>query len=240
MSYSIESIRKAVSGLNDHIKFYSDAIKSGETLKVSISTGNKKIGRVMNVSLAPIVTCGSACNVCMGLCYDIKAVLQYGNVMKARARNTAIYRMNSDLYFAQIRGAIRRRRSNKLFRWHVAGDIPNVDYLAEMVAIARENPDFIFWTYTKQYHIVNAYVAQHGGDMREAIPTNLSIMFSVWRGLPCVNPYSFPVFDVIFNDDTTEEKLRKMEYFRCPGNCDLCKEHNRGCVTGESASVWEH
>ena len=123
-------------------------------LKVAISKGNSKIGKVMNVSLAPILTCGN-CSKCKYYCYDLKAILQYPGTCAARARNTSIWQRSPELYFAQIRKAIKGRRTNKYFRWHVSGDIPNKAYLAEMVAIAKEHPEFIFWTYTKMYWLVN-------------------------------------------------------------------------------------
>ena len=39
---------------------------------LAISKGNRKIGRVMNVSLMPVRTCKN-CKECKHYCYDIKA-----------------------------------------------------------------------------------------------------------------------------------------------------------------------
>ena len=42
-----------------------------DTLSVTLSRGNRKIGRFANVSLAPIVSCGNCCG-CKSFCYDLK------------------------------------------------------------------------------------------------------------------------------------------------------------------------
>lgn len=238
--YSNETIKKYIAKMKSTMDAYkADFIDSPKKAvnAVSISKGNKKIGRVMNVSLAPILTCAN-CSECLHLCYDIKAALQYGNVMKARARNTVLALYFPELYFDAIRAAIKRRRKNKYFRWHVGGDIPNYKYFENMVQIAREFSEFTFWTYTKNYGIVNLYVQKYG---RDAIPENMTIMFSEWDGMPLVNPYNFPVFTCKLKDGN---KNHGPEYFnnlyRCPGNCDICKTLHRGCIAGETTYADEH
>lgn len=235
MKYSNESIKKYLESAKAIFSEYSAKL---EDLKVCISTGNKKIGKVMNVSTLPVMACGN-CSECMHYCYDIKANLQYGNVLKARSRNLVLARLNRAEYFRQIRQAIARRRTNKYFRWHVAGDILDGEYFAEMVAIAREFPEFTFWTYTKMYIIVNSYCRQNGG--KSAIPSNLSIMFSEWDGMPIYNPYGFGTFSCKLEGGN---KNHPAEYFdtlyKCPGNCDICKELKRGCLVNEDTYADEH
>lgn len=230
MAYRKETIAEYIAKVKNEVK----KANAGKEMELSISQGNKKIGRVLNVSLPPILTCHN-CSKCKHLCYDIKANIQYPNVREARARNLAILKADRQKYFGQIRGKCRRRRKNKYFRWHVAGDIIAKWYLAEMVNIAREFPDFVFWTYTKMYELVNEYVAEHGGSREAAIPSNLIIMFSEWRGMPMNNPYGFPEFRVVFKDDT----IKPVGYY-CPGNCDICKKTGRGCIGGETTYCHEH
>ena len=232
--YKIESVKKAVHDLRETTSSYRAIIRGqgSGAVTMCISKGNRKIGRVMNVSLAPVLTCAN-CSECKMLCYDIKAVLQYRNVVDARARNTALLLEDRDEYFRRIDDAISRRRLHKFFRWHVAGDIIDADYLDNMCTIARNHPDFVFWTYTKNYAVVNEYCRRRGG--RVAIPENLSIMFSEWRGMPMVNPYGFPEFSVVFKDDE-----HKPAGHYCPGNCDVCKATRRGCIAGETTYCHEH
>ena len=237
MSYSSASLLKVRSALFAAIEGY--AAKNPDEYKITISSGNVKIGRVMNFSLAPLLTCGKACRVCAGICYDIKACLQYPNsVIDARARNTAMAQNHLDVVFSRIDEAMSRRRKNKFFRWHVAGDIISEEYFAMMVRLAWLHPDFVIWTYTKQYSLVNAYCDKYG---RDAIPSNFSIMFSKWDGLAMPNPYNFPVFNCRLKDgnkDTSDSWFDST--YKCPGNCDICKACGRGCVAGESAWCDEH
>lgn len=237
MAYSNKTLKKVVNLLNVSIEGYK--AMNPDAVKVCISKGNVKIGRVMNFSLAPIITCGHRCAHCMGICYDIKACAQYPNtVIDARARNTALMFVARDRLFNEIDKAMSRRRRNKFFRWHVSGDIYDFDYFCRMVENARKHPDFTIWTYTKQYEIVNQYCDMYG---RDAIPANFSIMFSKWDGVPMINPYNFPVFACKLasgNVDTSEDWF--VNTFKCPGNCDICKACHRGCVAGESAWCNEH
>lgn len=205
-----------------------------DEITMCISSGNSKIGRVMNVSLMPVMTCGN-CKECKYLCYDIKACNQYPNtVIDARMRNTVLLRRDRSEYFRRINAALSRRRKNKYFRWHVAGDIVDIDYFDRMVELARKHPDFIFWTYTKMYRVVNEWCLMNGGT-RDAIPGNLHIMFSEWRGMPMLNPHGFPEFRVVFKSDAV-----KPAGFYCPGNCDVCKAAGRGCLAGETTYCNEH
>ena len=221
--------RKAV----DNIRLYIDDFmhEDIEKLHVVISKGNRKIGRVLNVSLAPIITCCN-CSGCMKLCYDIKAVLQYSNVAKARAKNYVLLMRDRDKYFSEIAKACSKRRTNKFLRFHVSGDIIDIDYFDRMVKLARQFPDFKMWTYTKAYHIVNKWCELNG---KENVPNNLSVMFSEWRGMPMNNPYKFPEFKVVFKD---EEKPVNVKW--CCGNCELCIKNNSHCVKGETVYCMEH
>lgn len=201
-----------------------------EDLTICITNGNRKIGRVMNVSLLPIFTCLNNCEGCRFFCYDIKACMQYKNVITARAKNTVLLWRDRNRYFELIEKKISRRRKNKFFRWHVAGDIIDGDYLQRMIDIARRHPDFVFWTYTKQYSIVNRYCDKYG---RESIPGNLSIMFSQWDGIAIVNPYHFPEFRVYDDISDAREHI-------CPGNCEICLKAKTGCPYGVTSAVKKH
>ena len=234
-----ETIAKFIKTAKSALKHYRERIENGDALKVCITSGNVKIGRVMNVSLLPIVTCAN-CRECKRLCYDIKACLQYVCVLMARARNTALAMYNRDEYFRQIAAKLSRRKTRKFFRWHVGGDIPDYDYFERMIAVAEAFPDFRFWTYTKNYGIVNLYCARHGGS-KDCVPSNLVVMFSKWDGMKMLNPYGFPEFYCKLpdgNKDTTEEEFSKMH--KCPGNCEICLATGRGCPFAETSVANAH
>ena len=231
--FTKKALKNYLSRLQNALNEYEQI--NPETLKICISTGNRKIGLVWNISLPPIVCCGN-CKECKNYCYDIKACNQYSNVVKARARNFSILSRDYDGYWKQIRDRLSRKKSNKFFRFHVGGDFTTEKYFADMVKTARMFPDFIIWTYTKSYDVVNEYVRKHGGNRETAIPKNLTVMFSEWRGLPMNNPYNFPVFRCVFRGIETAPETG----WKCPGNCDICKKAKRGCPYGESSWVWDH
>lgn len=244
MAYKKETLKKYMDIMHaamDSARVELDNMPGMAYHNVTISKGNTKIGNVHNVSLAPIVTCGN-CSHCSGFCYDIKAALFHTNsVVAARAMNTVIATEHRDAYFTYIRQYIKRRsgkRSHKFFRWHVGGEIIDFQYFAEMVKTAEMFPNWHFWTYTKMHGIVNLYVQKYG---RDAIPNNFVIMFSEWDGMPLVNPYNFPVFTCKLKEGN---KNHTAEYFdtlwKCPGNCNICKDLNRGCIAGETTYADEH
>ncbi len=233
--FTTETINKFAREAKARISEYSEMVKTGQSVSLSISKGNRKIGHVMNVSIMPIFTCPN-CSECKKFCYDIRDIYTRGyngNVMHARARNTAVWICAPETFFSEIRKALSHRRKNKFFRWHVGGEIPNYDYFCEMVNIAKDFPDFIFWTYTKNYAVVNQYVKEHGNN-RDAIPGNLSIMFSVWNGMPCVNSYGFGTFQCVMPG------FPAIGEWKCPGNCETCIKAGRGCPVNESAYVDLH
>lgn len=215
--------------------------KTADEISISISKGNTKIGRVMNVSLMPVMTCGN-CSGCAQICYDINDANRYPNVLDARVRNTILAKVFRDEFFNRIDLAMSRRRKNKLFRWHVGGDIMDADYFERMVKNAWNHPEFeCIWTYTKMYGIVNEYVRTHGNDRHIAIPSNMVIMFSDWDGMPMDNPYNFPTFACKLADGNKDHPDSYFEtLYKCPGNCDICKKAHRGCIAAEDTYADEH
>lgn len=235
--YTKESIQKFLALCKFYMDMFKAMLAKGMHLKVSFSQGNNKIGRVLNVSILPILSCWFACG-CDKFCYDIKACLRFAeNVLGARAKNFVLATECRDDFFAQIDEKMSRRKKNKLMRWHVGGEIIDYDYFCRMVESAWKHPDYTaIWTYTKKYSIVNQYIAEHGGAWQVAFPNNFKVMFSEWRGYPIDNPYGLPVFHTI---DPTEDAIPE-KMWRCPGNCDVCKETHRGCIVGETTYVFIH
>ena len=105
----------------------------------------------------------------------MKSYRLYPDTRKAWAKNGRIARTNPKSYFSQIARIIANRKP-KRFRWHVAGDILNVDYLHQMCRIAAHNPRTRFLAFTKAFDIVNEY------ENRSTLPRNLAVIFSGWPG----------------------------------------------------------
>ena len=234
MAYKKETLAKFVEKARGTI----EKRMNESFITVSLSKGNRKIGHVLNVSIMPIITCGN-CTGCATYCYDVKACLQYGNVIEARARNTALMRTNIDEYFHQIDLAMKRRKKNLYMRWHVGGEIPSYEYFEKMVENAWNHPEYkAIWTYTKMYFIVAEYIRLHGNDPKVAFPSNFHVMLSEWRGMPMYNPYHLPEFRVVFTSEG--EQFPSDCTWKCPGNCDICKSACRGCVVGETTHAADH
>lgn len=232
------------STVKNYVQTMTTAVKKAradvKNRHVVFSMGNKKIGHVLNVSTAPVITCGH-CAHCSGHCYDIKACLQYPGTMAARANNTAIAMLERPRFFAEIGAKMDRRRKNLYMRFHVGGEIIDMDYLERMIATAREHGARYesIWTYTKEHDLVNEYVKTHGGN-RACISDYMIIMFSHWYGVEIVNPYGFPVFWTVATAADVEKCRADGVTWECPGNCDICKKAGRGCVAGESVYAWLH
>ena len=201
-------------------------------LKVSISKGNNKMGAIPSVSLPPVKTCPQGAP-CVKKCYAAKLCRIYPTVKQAYQNNYNILNTEPAIYWAQVRAAI---ATTKYFRFHVAGDIPNAAYFAEMVTTAKQNPDTKILAFTKQYNIVNNYIDDFG-----ALPENLKIIFSRWSpdwDITIHNPHGLPMSAVIFKGSNN------IQYDKiCGGNCTECACRGVGCwelKNGETIAFYEH
>lgn len=234
MKYSKESIAKVAERIRKTIE-HVVATEIME-LKPRLIKGNRKIGDVWHFSTAAIASCGN-CGECKWFCYELKAYLLYPSVLLSRCRNYVLTRYRREYVFTEISEMLKRKRTEyKWFRWHVGGEIQDMDYFERMIQVAVENPDWHFYTYTKMYHIVNEWCRIHGG--KEALPKNLAIMFSEWDGMPMDNPYNFPTFRCIMADGSSRP-LQDDEWL-CPGKCKICIASGHGCPFGEKTANNEH
>jgi hypothetical protein len=173
---------------------------------VNISKGNKKLGKnVANVSLVPCATCPADAP-CRSKCYAMKAFRQYPNVRKAWGENTESVKQNDIQYFEDICQYVEKKRP-EYFRWHVAGDILNQDYLEGMKIVAKNNPGTRFLAFTKMHNL----------DFTN-LPANLQVVISLWPNWG-ENKTNLPV---AFMQDGTENRVNGQE-IQCPGSCANCK-----------------
>ena len=200
---------------------------------VSISRGNRKMGAIPSVSLPPVVTCAAGCP-CAKKCYAVKMCRIYKNVKASYENNLEILYSNPELYWQQVRAAVKMSR---YFRFHVSGDIVDDLYFLDMVYTAQENPHCEILAFTKQYDIVNRYIDSHP----DGLPKNLHVIFSLWDpawNVRVHNPYDLPKSAVIFKGQNGDE-FDKI----CGGNCFECACKGTGCWTlknGETIAFYEH
>lgn len=196
--------------------------------KVSISSGNKKMGSVPSVSLPPLLTCPVDAP-CKSKCYAIRMCRVRASVREAYDRNLSIYLIDPDSYFLQIEAAM---STSRYFRFHVAGDIPNIEYLDRMAAAAAHQSHCKTLVFTKKYSMINEWLDAHKR------PENLQIVFSEWGELKPPNPHNLPTAAVIFKHTEPQE-----DWKICSGNCTDCICRGVGCwelKSGETIAFPEH
>lgn len=197
--------------------------------KISISPGNIKMGAIPSVSLPPVVTCASGCK-CASKCYAARMCRLRKSVSAAYNRNLDILTTDPAAFWLQVKAAA---MVTKYFRFHVAGDIVDTEYLRQMCAVAEFTGTTQILAFTKKYDLVNEYMAQGG-----TIPANLHLIFSEWPGMPMENPYNFPVAHVIFKGQRPADNWKI-----CGGNCADCACQGVGCwelSSGEHIAFYEH
>lgn len=201
---------------------------------VSISRGNRKMGAIPSVSLPPVKTCAAGCP-CAKKCYAVKMCRIYKNVKASYENNLEILESNPAKYWEDVLQAVKMSR---YFRFHVSGDIPNMEYFQNMVSIAARNPHCEILAFTKCYDIVNGYLDTHNG----ILPGNLHVIFSMWDSAwntRIHNPYDLPKSAVIFKSGCNPTEYEKI----CGGNCFECACQGVGCWTlknGETIAFYEH
>ena len=198
---------------------------------LSISRGNTKMGAIPSVSLPAIVTC-KKCG-CQQKCYAAKIERLRPSVRNAYQRNLEILKEDPATYWREVEAAVMLSR---FFRFHVSGDIPNYDYLSQMVQVAERNQHCQILCFTKKFSIVNKYIR----EAHRLLPKNLHLIFSGWSGLKMVNPFHLPEAHVRFRDGVTTARQDAVE---CSGNCTECAKTDGGCWSlraGEQVVFNEH
>lgn len=138
-------------------------------LHLHVSTHNRKIGKVLNVSTLPGVTCRPDAP-CLSICYAYRLSTW---VYASWLENTTIALEHPDQYEREIMQALTEHDDwpRKLFRYDIGGDCPNQGILEIRKRIARESPRWKFLMYTKADFL----------DYAE-VPYNLQVRFSKWPG----------------------------------------------------------
>lgn len=171
------------------------------------------------------MTCGKKCYA--------KKICRYSKEAKmAYERNLSILENNASYFWGEVNKAL---KVNRFFRFNVAGDIPNYEYIKNLVKVVKNNPHCEVLIFSKQWDIVNKYMKYN-----KSLPENLHMVFSGWVGLNIRNPYNFPEAHVIFKDGTTSAKSGA-KY--CSGNCFECAVNCGGCWSlknGEQVLFREH
>lgn len=201
--------------------------------KINIGLKSKKLGRIPSVSLPPQLSCRSDAP-CSKLCYAKKGTFNYNNVKKAYLENYMLYSENKEQYFKTINDVLQDDVIiYKYFRWHMSGDIIDMDYLYGMVKLAKKNPKTKFLAFTKKFDLVNMYLAVN------KLPKNLTIVYSAWnKGFEVPNPHNLPVAYVDFKNKLLNPDIPQ-DAKHCQNNCSTCKIC-WNLKSGQSTRLHEH
>lgn len=239
-TYSKETIRKIVESCNRAMAEITEEIIP--EIHIHVSTGNNKIGETMNVSTPPIAGCCGNCHVCAGECYADGSFLQQGYDWHRNAwiQNHVLKEKDMERYFAEIDEAITDRVD--YFRWHVSGDVKKDEEVPAMAEIAERHQNTRFLAFSKNYDAFNRYFESIGGY--ENRPQNFQVVFSVWVGLECPNPYGVPECHINRADGRqTYEHIPIQNRHHCMGDCEYCEQNGVGCFwlkTGEATIINQH
>ena len=227
---STAAINKAILSSTTYItENYTNGVS------IHISSGNNKLGAIMNISLPPVATCHN-CSSCKNYCYAVRTYNHYTRTAAAWNENYLLFMTDPVTYFEEISDAVKLQR---FFRWHVSGDIVNAAYLAGMIRVAQENPKCEFLAFTKAYQIVNDAIAAGA-----VIPGNLHLLFSASPGVDMPNPHRLPECHINFADPALNTYHGGAEYVHhCGGNCTECAINGCGCFflkTGDVTVIDQH
>ena len=191
----------------------------------SISKGNTKLGKIANISLPPVVSCPAGVPCATDCCYALKAYRLYPSAHAAWDRNFELYNDDATLYFDGVNRHIKQHKPD-LFRWHVAGDIPDVKYYQHMIDVAIKNKDTKFLAFTKNFEL----------PLGDLIGTdNLAIVLSMWPGMDNPTHIHRPRY---WMQDGTEDRVPE-DAIKCFGSCEDCgvcwnlKDLNRDVVNNK-------
>lgn len=183
---------------------------------IKLSRGNSKMGSVPSVSLPSIKTCRQCA--CHEKCYAQKLERLRPAVRNAYQHNLEVLINEPETYWREVEASVMMSR---FFRFHVSGDIPTAEYLANMVAVSHRNPHCEILCFTKRYEMVNEFIEKNG-----ELPSNLHMIFSGWVGLDVVNPFRLPEAHVRYRSGFTTARDDAVE---CGGNCTECALTDGGC-----------
>lgn len=195
---------------------------AGLGIRIVLSGHNTKLGKVLNISLPPVMTCKPGIP-CANGCYANKAWRMYENVRSAWLRNYAAYKRAPERYFEAVALACQEKKQQH-FRWHVSGDIVDQAYLLGMARVALCCPDTKFLCFTKREDFIHNFRS----------PANLKVILSLWPGaMPVLAPVEAyntawlhpdkgegPAYEAYMHAlETHAPRL-----LPCSGRCDECFE----------------
>lgn len=177
---------------------------------VFISEDNSKhVGP--SVSLRPVADCRN-CRWCARVCYARRFAASRASVRETWDGNSLLARTAQWRYFEAINGWLAWKNPDT-FRWHVAGDILDQNYVDRMYDTARRFPGTAFLCITKRHDL-----------FFRPRPENLSIVLSFFPKMPdppARNAHLPRAYLLQDRDGIVDGRADGAT--PCPGRCDTCR-----------------
>lgn len=184
---------------------------------LSVSHDNEKMGgAVASVSFAIECTCNENMP-CYSECYAARMENHRPSIYNSYLNNYIIYKKDKKLFFNSCKAAM---LTSMYFRFFVAGDIPDSDFLPMVWKLCHAVPHCKVLIFTKKFFYVNEMLKSTGGKK----PRNLSIILSEWKGYKIQNPYNLPTAGVY-----NEFYEMPCNSYICGGSCTICNAKKSGC-----------
>lgn len=216
--YAKHGIEYVNGKINYHGKLISELLKEG----------NSKTGKKVYTWSMLAGKDGTCVCTCQG-CYAMTGFYQMPSVKESLKQNTDIVNNDIEFFYNAISAQLETIGHGEI-RIHASGDFMTdrpTEYATAWKRIAKENPSFLFWTYTKVKQFENLF---------DDIP-NANIVKSVIDGIG----YNFGHCDYIINVYKKLKAMNASVYIcRCGidknQHCENCKH----CATSDFVLFIEH
>jgi len=180
--------------------------------RICVSEGNTKLGQIPSISLMPLATCNPAAPCVQRGCRIRRLLPTRPAYKESLVRNTNLAYCGD--YWEQLAGwfATQGISQPAYFRFHVAGDVPNLRYFRHLIQFVSDHPTTQFLMFSKQYSLV--------AEVRHAFPANLHVVLSAWPGFPIDNPHKLPVAWVA--GKRLPDPRVPRDAIPCGGTCQQC------------------
>lgn len=200
---------------------------------VHISKGVSKLGaNIPSVSLPAGITCRPDAP-CHAKCYARKGRFVFRKTKSLFDRNLEIWHADPVQY---ERDVIIAAFSCRYFRWHVSGDIPDMNYLEMMVRVAVGLPETKFLCFTKKFELVNAWRTLNP----DGFPANIKIVLSAWGEFVPDNPFNLPQAFVRLKHAESRIPVHARQCGKFCGECVMTNQNCWSLSLGEAVVFDEH
>lgn len=175
-------------------------------MRLKISEGNNKLGKIANLSMPPGLTCVPGIPCLSEGCYAMKAYRLYPNVQNAWTSNLELWESNPGKFFSEFSAWLTKKKPER-FRLFTGGDMPSEEFLTQLMFVATNHPETGFLVFTKRYDY------DYG-----KMPDNLKVVLSIWPGVKLPTNTDLPW--AWLEEDPRRRKT--FPHYVCPGGCDAC------------------